>query len=75
MITKRNKVDIYRIGNTDTFACNDCRLKGDKWFMREHDCNNNSISSTSSSKNRNKTKETTEVNYRGQSGYGLFGWN
>jgi hypothetical protein len=30
--------DIYRIGNTDQFGCNDCKLRGDKWFMQEHEC-------------------------------------
>lgn len=29
---------IYRIGNTDTFGCNDCRLRGDKWLMQDHQC-------------------------------------
>jgi hypothetical protein len=29
---------IYRLGRTDIFACHYCRLKGDKWEMREHPC-------------------------------------
>jgi hypothetical protein len=29
---------IYRIGHSDTFACNNCRQKGDKWFMQKHLC-------------------------------------
>jgi hypothetical protein len=29
---------IYRIGETDRFGCNNCKLKGDKWFMQEHSC-------------------------------------
>jgi hypothetical protein len=28
----------YRLGLTDTFACKKCTLKGDKWFMRQHNC-------------------------------------
>jgi hypothetical protein len=40
-ISSGNRVDIYRIGNTDTFGCMSCKLKGDKWFMQEHSCNGN----------------------------------
>jgi hypothetical protein len=29
---------IHRLGNTDQFGCNDCNLRGDKWFMQEHKC-------------------------------------
>ena len=29
---------IYRIGRSDNWACKNCRLKGDKWFMRQHLC-------------------------------------
>ena len=29
---------IYRLGHSDTFACHNCRRKGDKWFMRKHCC-------------------------------------
>ena len=29
---------IYRIGQTDTFACHSCRQKGDRWFMGQHGC-------------------------------------
>ncbi len=29
---------IYRLGHSDTFACKNCNLKGDKWFMRQHIC-------------------------------------
>jgi hypothetical protein len=29
---------IYRLGYSDTFACHDCKQKGDKWFMQKHVC-------------------------------------
>jgi hypothetical protein len=29
---------IYRLGHSDTWACNNCRQRGDKWFMQKHDC-------------------------------------
>jgi hypothetical protein len=29
---------LYRIGKTDTWACEKCNLRGDKWFMRKHPC-------------------------------------
>ena len=29
---------IYRLGRSDIFACENCRLKGDKWEMRQHPC-------------------------------------
>ena len=29
---------IYRLGHSDTFACHNCKNKGDKWFMQQHDC-------------------------------------
>jgi hypothetical protein len=28
----------YRLGHSDIFACNNCRLRGDKWFMQGHPC-------------------------------------
>src|SRR5262249_45697448 len=30
---------IYRLGRSDIFACQNCRLRGDKWEMRKHPCN------------------------------------
>ena len=40
--TKSEIVDmsdrIYRLGSTDNWACKYCKLKGDTWFMREHNC-------------------------------------
>ena len=27
---------IYRIGHSDRWACNNCNVKGDKWFMLTH---------------------------------------
>ena len=29
---------IYRLGHSDTWACELCKLRGDKWFMRKHPC-------------------------------------
>jgi hypothetical protein len=29
---------IYRLGHSDTFACHNCKQKGDKWFMQKHVC-------------------------------------
>jgi DNA replicative helicase MCM subunit Mcm2 (Cdc46/Mcm family) len=30
--------NIYRIGHSDTWACHNCKIKGDKWYMRQHLC-------------------------------------
>ena len=27
---------IYRLGRSDRWACNNCNVKGDKWFMLTH---------------------------------------
>jgi hypothetical protein len=29
---------IYRLGHSDTFACHNCKQRGDKWYMRQHLC-------------------------------------
>ena len=29
---------IYRIGNTDSWACKNCKQRDDKWFMQKHPC-------------------------------------
>jgi hypothetical protein len=29
---------IYRLGHSDTFACHNCKQKGDRWFMQKHLC-------------------------------------
>jgi hypothetical protein len=29
---------IYRLGHSDNFACKNCKVKGDKFFMEEHAC-------------------------------------
>jgi hypothetical protein len=29
---------IYRIGHSDIFGCENCKLTGDKWFMENHNC-------------------------------------
>ena len=34
---------IYRLGHSDTFACHNCKNKGDKWFMLQHNCGNKSL--------------------------------
>ena len=33
---------IYRLGHSDTWACELCKLRGDKWFMRKHPCKGHS---------------------------------
>ena len=34
---------IYRLGRSDIFACQYCRLRGDKWEMRQHPCRGSKI--------------------------------
>jgi hypothetical protein len=29
---------LYRLGHSDQFACSACKLKGDIWFMKDHNC-------------------------------------
>lgn len=29
---------IYRLGSTDNWACKNCKMKGDTWFMKKHFC-------------------------------------
>ena len=36
--TSSSLLPIYRLGHSDTFACENCNLKGDIWFMRQHIC-------------------------------------
>jgi hypothetical protein len=33
-----SSLPIYRLGHSDTFACENCNQKGDIWFMRQHIC-------------------------------------
>ena len=35
---QENNKNIYRLGNSDTWACKECKSKGDKWFMKQHFC-------------------------------------
>ena len=36
---------IYRLGHSDIFACNNCKQRGDKWYMRQHlPCSGNNAS-------------------------------
>ena len=30
--------NIYRLGHSDMWACTNCNLKGDKWYMQQHLC-------------------------------------
>jgi hypothetical protein len=32
---------IYRLGHSDKFACHNCRIRGDKWDMEQHECRGN----------------------------------
>jgi hypothetical protein len=29
---------IYRLGSSDTWACHNCKIRADRWFMQVHDC-------------------------------------
>ena len=33
--------NIYRFEGNDYWFCKNCFMKGDKWFMMKHPCNNN----------------------------------
>lgn len=37
-VGRKKNNSIYRIGNTDTWACSKCKFRDDKWFMQEHPC-------------------------------------
>ena len=37
-IEEENKKNIYRLGNSDTWACKECKIKGDRHFMKQHFC-------------------------------------
>jgi hypothetical protein len=39
--TTNSPSPIYRLGQSDTFACHNCKQKGDKWFMGQHECSGN----------------------------------
>jgi hypothetical protein len=34
-------ITIYRLGKSDTFACQNCKKQGDRWFMGQHECRGN----------------------------------
>jgi hypothetical protein len=36
--TQQVSKSIYRLGHSDSWACKNCRQKGDKWYMRQHLC-------------------------------------
>lgn len=38
IIHTSSPLPIHRLGRSDTFACKDCKLKGDIWFMKQHLC-------------------------------------
>jgi len=31
-------IGVYRLEHSDTFACHNCKMRGDKWFMEGHEC-------------------------------------
>ena len=33
-----SKSTIFRLGHSDIFGCNDCKQRGDRWYMETHDC-------------------------------------
>ena len=35
-IEEQNKKNAFRIENSDTWGCKECKVKGDKWFMKQH---------------------------------------
>jgi hypothetical protein len=35
---QENNKNIYRLGNSDTWACKESKSKGDKWYMKQHQC-------------------------------------
>jgi len=35
---EENKKNMFRIGNSDIWACKECKVKDDKWFMKQHQC-------------------------------------
>ena len=49
--------NIHRLGNTDQFGCNDCKQRGDKWFMQEHTCRK--------SNSKNKVADAAAANLSG----------
>lgn len=54
---------IYRIGNTDRFGCEGCRIKADRHAMENHQC---SGSLKRKSKGKSRLAETAEANESGQ---------
>ena len=46
-------IGAYRLGQSDTFACHNCKMRGDKWFMGGHECSGNG---KAKSRARTKTK-------------------
>jgi hypothetical protein len=38
LVENRSSFSIYRLGHSDNFACRNCKVRGDKWFMRKHHC-------------------------------------
>ena len=62
------KPNIYRIGNTAILGCHDCKLKDDKWFMKEHNCKGQSQSN-------NKESLVAGAMASNESGNVLFGRN
>jgi hypothetical protein len=37
-VEEENKNNIYRLGNSDTWACKECKVKDDRHFMKQHPC-------------------------------------
>jgi hypothetical protein len=35
---KEVKQSIYRLGQTDTWGCRNCKIKDDKWGMQKYPC-------------------------------------
>ena len=42
--------NVYRLGHSDIWACNNCKQRGDKWFMQKHLCRGSSVNDKESSR-------------------------
>ena len=40
-VINANSTLTYRIGRTDIFACQNCKQRGDIWYMQQHTCDRN----------------------------------
>lgn len=62
-VAVQEKPSIYRIGNTDRFGCESCKIKGDKYAMEDHNC---SGSLKKSVKSKSRVADIAETNLSGK---------